>query len=82
VEDSEGQSWMRTYGGNVNIYANSCFEGYDKGFLFSGQKFTIEGHSYVWIMKTDINGNELWSKSFGDDITLYLRWSSLTGQFL
>ena len=58
------QTWIRIYGGTPSIEGHRIFVHYDKGYILSGQQF--EGNnSFGWLMKTDINGNERWSKSYG-----------------
>jgi hypothetical protein len=59
------QQWVRIFSDTTaNIELSKVIEHYDKGYLFSGEKYrgwTYFGH----IQKTDINGNKQWSKSYG-----------------
>jgi hypothetical protein len=58
------QNWIRIYEGNEKIHTRDIYEHYDKGFIASGHQW--EGNNYFgWIMKTDINGYERWSKHYG-----------------
>jgi len=58
------QQWIKIYSDSVDLLPLGVIEAYDKGYIFAGQKF-FENSYYGWIMKTDINGNMLWSKSYG-----------------
>ena len=50
----------------MNTVTNQVFEHYDKGFVFSGQRYDNGYTSYGWVLKSDVNGNERWSKSYGN----------------
>jgi len=61
------QTWPKIYGiGYTDVYAfGGMCESYDKGYILLGQ---VQNGSYVpqiysWIIKTDVNGNKLWTKS-------------------
>ena len=61
-----GQSWFHQYGDSLNSDFFNSREDYDKGFLFTGYQWDqAQGYAYGWLVKTDINGNQLWAKSFG-----------------
>ncbi|HTX88409.1 MAG TPA: T9SS type A sorting domain-containing protein [Bacteroidales bacterium] len=45
-----------------NIIGYYIIENYDKGYLLLGNK----NYNYCWIIKTDINGNQLWDIKIGD----------------
>src|SRR5208283_3538692 len=42
-----------------------CIQQYDKGYILLGN---INNYTYGWIVKTDINGNELWDIKIGDGV--------------
>ena len=61
------QNWPKIFGtGYTDVFPDGgMFETYDKGYILIGQ---VQSGSYVpqpycWIIKTDINGNKLWTKS-------------------
>ncbi|MCK9219850.1 MAG: T9SS type A sorting domain-containing protein [Bacteroidales bacterium] len=64
IHELKCQTWMRIYGGNINTECYRTFEHYDKGILLSGCRH-LGSNYFGWVLKADINGNELWSKSFG-----------------
>ncbi len=61
------QSWPKIYGDNLRAYGKDIIEGYDRGYNICGSILKDASHfKYGWIIKTDINGNVLWNKKFGD----------------
>jgi hypothetical protein len=61
----QGQQWIRIYSDTVNTETNKIQEHYDKGYIFTGIKY--EGWSYYgWLMKTNVNGEVIWVKSYGN----------------
>ncbi|MBL7113329.1 MAG: hypothetical protein ISS19_15430 [Bacteroidales bacterium] len=58
------QNWIRIYEGYTDIHAQDVLEHYDKGYIITGKQW--DGNNiFGWIMKTDINGYERWSKRYG-----------------
>lgn len=61
------QIWPQIYGDNLRAYGKDIIESYDKGYTICGSILKDASHfKYGWLIKTDINGNELWNKKFGD----------------
>ncbi len=58
--------WSKTYGGVQNEYGYSVQQTTDGGYIIVGNttSFTA-GNRDVYLLKTDANGNLLWTKSFG-----------------
>jgi hypothetical protein len=65
--DSMGDTlWTKTYGGTYDDYVNAVQQTTDGGYIVAG--FTYEfgaGSSDIYIIKTNANGNTLWTKTFG-----------------
>jgi len=62
---------MRIYSSNIHAIGRGCAEHYDHGFLISGFVHTEDpAYYYGWILKTDVNGIELWRKTFKDSMKL------------
>ena len=57
------QDWIRYFGYGSQPHSSYCIEHYDKGYLLTGD---INSYKYGWLIKTDINGNELWDIKIGD----------------
>ncbi len=63
------QTWIKKYDIGKYAIANSIIEQYDKGYVFGG---SINHSKYAKIYKTDINGNLLWTKSYGDGLYYFV----------
>jgi len=64
LDSTNGQQWIRIYEDTVSIEISKVMEQYDKGYIFTGQRY--EGGSYYgWLLKTNINGDVRWSKTYG-----------------
>ncbi|HNX90141.1 MAG TPA: hypothetical protein PKH58_13780, partial [Paludibacteraceae bacterium] len=57
------QEWVHYYGQGQNTVCRSITNDYDKGMVISGM---IDGYTYSWIIKTDINGEIIWNKRIGN----------------
>ncbi len=69
--DADGDSlWSQPYGGIREDYGHCVQQTSDGGYILGGTTipFGMGGpHSpNFWLTKTDANGNELWSRSFGE----------------
>jgi hypothetical protein len=68
--DANGnEEWNRTFGGQRDDYARSVKQTLDRGYILVGWYRTPKGdgeHSLdALLIKTDENGNQQWSKTFG-----------------
>jgi len=65
--DSDGlKLWNRTYGGESNDFGWSVQETSDGGFVLAGYSASFgSGDIDVYVIKTDSEGNELWSRTYG-----------------
>jgi hypothetical protein len=58
--------WSNTFGGSNKDYFLSVKETVDEGFILSGfTKSFGNGDEDMWLVKTNSQGNEEWSKTFG-----------------
>jgi hypothetical protein len=65
--DSDGnETWEKFYGGSNDDYGREIKQTNDNGYIITGATNSFGAESFdVYLLKTDSNGNELWSKTFG-----------------
>ena len=65
--DANGDTlWTRTYGGSETDKAWSVAQTYDGGFIVSGSTDSYGvGSSDIYLIRTDANGDSLWTKTYG-----------------
>jgi|GEM_PF-414765 len=60
------QSWYRTYGGNNDDRGNCVQQTSDGGYIVAGVfNYTGQYTGDVYLIKTDADGDTLWTKTFG-----------------
>ena len=57
--------WTKTFGGTGPDGGNSVRQTSDGGFILSGWTESFSAAMNIYLIKTDANGNMLWSKTFG-----------------
>ena len=63
----KAQKWERIFTGNPMASVQDLLEYYDKGYLLAGRNVRSTGYpDYGYLIKTDINGNKLWTKHIGN----------------
>ncbi len=65
--DTNGNAlWTKTYGGTGDDWGNSVQQTSDGGFIIGGKTNSIGAGNYdVYLIRTDSNGNVLWTKTYG-----------------
>jgi len=71
--------WLQSYFPGQNVVAQDFSEYYDHGYLMTG-KFGPNYVHYVWLLKTDINGEIIWQKTFGNTVSYIGFFSIATNQ--
>ncbi|MCK4366057.1 MAG: hypothetical protein KAW45_08395 [Thermoplasmatales archaeon] len=65
---SNGDKWMKTFGGSGYNCGNSVQQTSDGGYIIVGQTSPpLEFEYNLWLIKTDGMGNKIWDKKFGGD---------------
>jgi hypothetical protein len=58
--------WTRVYGGEFNESAFAIEQTTDGGFIIAGYSYTFGPGSYdVYLLRTDVNGDTLWTRTYG-----------------
>jgi hypothetical protein len=65
--DADGDSlWSRTFGGIVWEYCHSVQQASDGGYVLLGETWSFGAGAYdCWMVRTNANGDSLWSRTFG-----------------
>jgi hypothetical protein len=65
-DDKGNILWTKYFGGSGYEYVGSFLQTSDKGFIIVGTTSSFgEGNNNVYLVKTDKDGNEIWSKTYG-----------------
>lgn len=62
--------WDITFGEGENDYGSSAEQTADGGYIVCGSKYSSGriANPNIWIVKTDVDGNKLWDKTFGGKV--------------
>jgi hypothetical protein len=64
--DSSGDTlWTRVYGGVSRDVGESVQQTTDGGYMITGNTYTPETDEDFWLLKTDANGDTLWTRTYG-----------------
>jgi len=65
--DANGDtSWANTYGGIYSDIGHSVQQTTDNGYVICGQTWSYGAGNYdIWLVKTDVNGDTLWTNTYG-----------------
>jgi len=61
--------WDKTFGGSFGDHGQSVQQTSDGGYIIAGiTDFNGIGNFDVWLIKTDVDGNDIWKKAFGGSL--------------
>lgn len=69
INNQGEKEWSQTYGTAQGQTAQDVYQTADGGFVFTGIQSTSNGavvNFDIYLVKTDANGNEEWSRTFGE----------------
>ena len=60
--------WTRTYGGAEPEHGHSVQQTSDQGYVICGTTYSFgSGDADIWVVRTNANGDTLWTRTFGGD---------------
>jgi Domain of unknown function (DUF5122) beta-propeller len=66
IDENGDTIWTRTYGGSDVDHGYSVKQTADGGFIIAGETWSFGmGFSNVYVIKTDLNGDTIWTKTYG-----------------
>ena len=57
--------WTKSFGGGNNEFAQAVQQTMDGGYIIAGYTNSFSSSNDVYLLKTDVNGALLWSKTYG-----------------
>ena len=58
--------WFKTLGGSQWDFGYSIHQTADKGYIIAGGTYSYgAGNEDMWLIKTDVNGDTVWTKTYG-----------------
>jgi len=69
--DANGNTlWTQLYGGADDEYAHAVQQTDDGGYIIAGYTYSYgAGAADAWLIKTDIEGDTLWTRTYGGQLT-------------
>lgn len=66
--DANGNSlWSRTFGGSSFDYCYGVQQTLDGGYVLAGWTYSFGAGGNFWLVKTNADGDSMWSQTFGGD---------------
>ncbi len=66
INSTGDTQWAKTYGGYYHDQAKFVYQTSDSGYIIAGETQSFgAGYSDVYLIKTDVNGDTLWTRTYG-----------------
>tara|TARA_B110001452_G_scaffold29786_1_gene23387 strand:+ start:144 stop:1148 length:1005 start_codon:yes stop_codon:yes gene_type:complete len=69
VVPNSSNTWTKTFGGNFNDKGSSVQQTTDSGYIITGTYRSSVNQSDLFLIKTEKNGDTLWTKRFGNEFS-------------
>ena len=76
------QMWKKTFPGEKDAIANAVKQTTDGGYVIAGKYSYGTDISSAFIIKTDDNGTQIWSKTFGEINEAKSVWQTMDGGYI
>jgi hypothetical protein len=63
TDEVGNEQWNRTYGGSKEDYGLAIDHSDDGGYIILGRTESFSNDSFIWLIRIDGNGNELWNRT-------------------
>ena len=71
VQFAYSQDWVKVYPTWSGTHARWLSEHYDNGYLFLLTRYINGNALFSYVVKTNINGDQLWAKTIGDGVHVF-----------
>jgi hypothetical protein len=74
TDENGNMQWNQTYDETKEKEIGALIETSDGGFVIAGNNWGMNYRVFdLWLLKTDVEGNEIWQKNYGESIMEFVR---------
>ena len=67
TDNNGNEQWSQTFGGDYNDWGHSVQQTIDGGYILTGWTLSFGNGGDIYLVKTDLDGNEEWSQTYGGE---------------